>query len=425
MANQGTQLLIPRTSYLDQLIEGRGNGMIKIVTGIRRCGKSFLLGKLFINWLKDNEEDSPNIIHIALDDMRNDKLRNPHELLNFIDSKLVASKMNYIILDEVQMVDDFVGALNSLLHYDNVDVYVTGSNSRFLSKDVATEFRGRGDEIHMWPLSFAEYNAAATGDIFQQWREYYTYGGLPQILTHVSSEKKREYLKRLVRSVYERDIFERYAIRGVSEFSELMQIISSSIGAPINPTKLSNTFKSVKKADLDRRTIASYLEYMEDAFLIERSVRYDIKGKKYINTLNKYYFSDMGIRNALVGFRQLEETHIMENVIYNTLRQRGMRVDVGQIEQRVLNEAGQMEKRQLEVDFVADTGSTVFYIQSALAIPDEEKMRQESASLRRIDDGYTKVIIVRDNIMPYRDNNGFAVVGLFDFLLKEDCLSTI
>lgn len=419
-----SSLIIPRTTYLNQLIETHNNDMVKIVTGLRRSGKSFLLSKLFSDWLKENE-DNPNIIHIAMDDIRNSELLQPRNLLNFIDSKLSDDYSNYVLLDEVQMVEDFVGVLNTMLHYDNLDIYVTGSNSKFLSKDIATEFRGRGDEIHMWPLSFAEYHSTQDKDIYQQWREFYTYGGLPQLLTLQSDERKREYLKRIVRSVYERDIFERYNVRNPSEFGELMQIMASSIGAPVNPTKLSNTFSSVKKVDIDRRTIASYLEYMEDAFLIERSLKFDIKGKKYINTLNKYYFSDLGVRNALLGFRQLEETHIMENVIYNTLRQRGMRVDVGQIEYRATNKDGVMERRQLEVDFVADTGNKVYYIQSALAIPDEEKMRQETASLKRISDGYSKILIVRDNIMPYRDDNGFVVIGLFDFLLKDDCLDVL
>lgn len=417
-------LIIPRTTYLKQLIEARNNRMVKIVTGLRRSGKSFLLNKLFTDWLKENE-NAANIIHVAMDDIRNSELLQPQNLLNFIDSRLSKEHLNYVILDEVQMVDDFIGVLNTLLHYENLDTYVTGSNSKFLSKDIATEFRGRGDEIHMWPLSFAEFHTTQTTDIYQQWREYYSYGGLPQLLTLQSDERKREYLKRIERSVYERDIYERYDIRNPNEFTELMQIMASSIGAPVNPTKLANTFLSVKKVNIDRRTIASYLEYMEDAFLIERSMRFDIKGKKYINTLNKYYFSDIGVRNALLGFRQIEETHIMENVIYNTLRQRGMRVDVGQVEYRVTNTEGVMEKRQLEVDFVADTGSKVYYIQSALAIPNDEKMNQETASLRRISDGYSKILIVRDNIMPYRDANGFVVIGLFDFLLKDNCLDVL
>lgn len=407
--------IFKRDYYLKQLIEGRRNGLIKIVTGIRRCGKSFLLFRLFRDYLIGDGVDENHIVEVSLDDIRMDAMRNPHHLMKYIEDRIVDADVHYILLDEIQMVDRFTEVLNSLLHIRNVDVYVTGSNSRFLSSDIATEFRGRGDEIHLYPLSFAEVYSVVGGDKSECWRSYYTYGGLPQVWTLQSRQKKEEFLIGLQSSVYVRDITERNRIKNPSELQELMGVVASAIGSPCNPQKLANTFRSVKGVSIDRKTITRYLGHMENAFLIERSVRYDIKGKKYIGTLSKYYFQDIGLRNAILQFRQPEENHIMENVIYNELRNRGYRVDVGVVDLRTSN-----NRKQLEVDFVANMGSRRLYIQSAFAMPDREKKEQESASLKRISDAFQRIIIVRDNIMPYHDENGFFIVGLFDFLLNPN-----
>jgi uncharacterized protein len=416
-------MVIARDSYLQELIDGKGNGLIKIVTGIRRSGKSFLLFELFHNHLKENGIDDNHIIEVALDDRRFLKLRNPDKMLEYIDEHIRDEKMYYIILDEVQLMESFVDVLNSLLHIRNADVYVTGSNSKFLSKDIATEFRGRGDEIHIYPLSFSEYYSAVGGDKQACWKSYYTYGGLPQLLSLETNLKKEIFLKNLYESVYLKDIIERHKIRNQQEFRELIKVIASSIGSPCNPQKLSNTFKSVKNINIDSKTISSYLSHMEDAFMIEKSVKYDIKGKKYISTLAKYYFQDLGLRNSLLDFRQLEESHIMENVIYNELRSRKFRVDVGMVEVREKDNQNRSLRKQLEVDFVANQGDKRFYIQSALSMPNAEKERQESASLLHIGDTFKRVIIVKDDIMPYHNENGFLIIGLFDFLLNKNALN--
>lgn len=416
-------MVIARDSYLQELIDGKGNGLIKIVTGIRRSGKSFLLFELFHNHLKENGIDGNHIIEVALDDRRFLKLRNPDKMLEYIDEHIKDEKMYYIILDEVQLMESFVDVLNSLLHIRNADVYVTGSNSKFLSKDIATEFRGRGDEIHIYPLSFSEYYSAVGGDKQTCWKSYYTYGGLPQLLSLETNLKKEIFLKNLYESVYLKDIIERHKIRNQHEFEELTKVIASSIGSPCNPQKLSNTFKSVKNINIDSKTISSYLSHMEDAFMIEKSVKYDIKGKKYISTLAKYYFQDLGLRNSLLDFRQLEESHIMENVIYNELRSRKFRVDVGMVEVREKDNQNRSLRKQLEVDFVANQGDKRFYIQSALSIPNAEKERQESVSLLHIGDTFKRVIIVKDDIMPYHNENGFLIIGLFDFLLNKNALN--
>lgn len=416
-------MVIARDSYLQELIDGKGNGLIKIVTGIRRSGKSFLLFELFHNHLKENGIDDNHIIEVALDDRRFLKLRNPDKMLEYIDEHIKDEKMYYIILDEVQLMESFVDVLNSLLHIRNADVYVTGSNSKFLSKDVATEFRGRGDEIHIYPLSFSEYYSAVGGDKQACWKSYYTYGGLPQLLSLETNLKKEIFLKNLYESVYLKDIIERHKIRNQHEFEELTKVIASSIGSPCNPQKLSNTFKSVKNINIDSKTISSYLSHMEDAFMIEKSVKYDIKRKKYISTLAKYYFQDLGLRNSLLDFRQLEESHIMENVIYNELRSRKFRVDVGMVEVREKDNQNRSLRKQLEVDFVANQGDKRFYIQSALSMPNAEKERQESASLLHIGDTFKRVIIVKDDIMPYHNENGFLIIGLFDFLLNKNALN--
>ena len=413
-------MIIKRDYYLQQLISSKSNNLIKIVTGIRRSGKSFLLFNLFHNHLIETGISEDHIIEIALDDRLNKNLRDPDVILQHIHERIVDDKLYYIILDEVQMIDEFTDVLNSLLHIRNADVYVTGSNSKFLSKDVVTEFRGRGDEIHLFPLSFAELYKSIGGDKFELWKSYYTYGGLPGILELDSEKKKTAYLRSLHETVYLKDIIERNNLKNSEEFMELMRVMASCIGSPCNPSKLENTFKSVKNETLDRKTISKYLSYMEDAFLIEKSMRYDIKGRKYIGTLSKYYFQDIGLRNALLNFRQVEENHIMENVIYNELRLRGFCVDVGMVEARTAK-----ERKQLEVDFVANMADRRYYIQSAFAMPDDDKREQESASLKRIDDSFKKIIIMRDDIKPYHDNNGFYIVGLMDFLLKPDLIEQL
>ena len=372
---------IKRDHYLDLLIAGRHNGLIKIITGIRRSGKTVLLFDLFDEYLKQNGVPENHIIKVALDDRRYSDLRNPDKMLNYIDTKIMEEGWHYILLDEVQMMDEFVDVLNSFLHMRNIDVYVTGSNSKFLSRDIATEFRGRGDEIHLYPLSFSEYYNALGGDRHIRWREYYTFGGIPQHLVHDDAKKKEDFLRSLFQSVYLRDILERHRIKNKDEFEELMEVVASSIGSPCNPNKLSNTFKSVKGVGIDYKTIARYLDYMEEAFFIERARRYDVKGKRYINSLSKYYFQDIGLRNALTDFRQLEENHIMENVIYNKLRSRGYRVDVGIVEARTTNKRNESIRKRLEVDFVANRGYDRYYIQSVLSLPDREKKEQEIASL--------------------------------------------
>ena len=413
---------ISRNLYLNQLIAGQGNGLIKIVTGIRRCGKSYLLFKLFHDYLISKDVKEDHIVKVALDDLMNEELREPHALLRYIRGRIQDEGMYYVLLDEIQLVPDFHEVLNSLLHVQNADVYVTGSNSRFLSKDVVTEFRGRGDEIHLYPLSFSEFMQGYQGDKWNGWREYYTFGGLPLILSLETEQKKSEYLKNLYESVYLVDILERNKIRNKAEFDELARIIASSIGSPCNPTKLSNTFKSVKNVTVSSTSIAKYLSYMEYAFLIEKSIRYNIKGKKYINTLSKYYFSDLGIRNALLGFRQQEESHIMENIIYNELRIRGYHVDVGLVEERTTDRNNKTIRKQYEVDFVANQGNRRYYIQSVLAMPDETKIRQETASLTRINDSFKKIILVKDDIMPKRDENGIVTIGILDFLLHQNSI---
>ncbi len=416
--------IIPRNSYLNQLIDGMHNHMIKIVTGIRRSGKSFLLSQLFVSHLHEMGVDDNHIISIALDEFENRTLRIPENILAYINSRITDKQMYYILIDEVQMLDDFVDILNSLLHKDNVDVYVTGSNSKFLSKDVATEFRGRGDEIHIYPLSFAEYYNAVQGEKAERWIEYQRYGGLPQLLSLPGDKRKTDFLKHINQTVYIKDLVERCNIQHVDEFQELLMLISSSIGSPCNPTKLSNTFKSVKGISIDSKTIAKYLSYMEDAFLIEKALRYDIKGKKYIGNLSKYYFQDIGLRNAVIGFRQVEESHIMENVIYNELRSRGYHVDVGFVE--VWTTTNQTRQRkQLEVDFVAESGQDRFYIQSALEMATPEKKKQEKASLSRINDGFKRIIIVRSDMTPYCDENGYLIIGLYDFLLNANILNEL
>lgn len=407
-------MIIKRDKYLDELIGWKHTDLIKIVTGLRRCGKSFLLFNLFHQHLLSSGTDESHIIEIALDDISNEALREPFRMLEYVKSKIKDDNQYYLIIDEVQLLGRFVDVLNSFMHIDNVDIYVTGSNSRFLSKDVATEFRGRGIEIHIYPLSFAELYQARGGDKYALWKSYYTYGGLPYLASLNDNARKAEYLSSLNQTLYLKDIVERNKIANEEEFSELMNVMASSIGLPCNPNKIANTFKSVKKVSLAPQTIAKYLSFMEDAFIVEKSVRYDIKGRKYISTLSKYYFQDVGLRNALLNFRQVEETHLMENVIYNELRRCGYSVDVGMIEVRSAT-----QRKQLEVDFVANKGDKRYYIQSAFALPDEQKREQELASLKKINDSFKKIIITRDNIAPYHDDNGVLIIGLMDFLLRD------
>lgn len=407
-------MIIKRDKYLDELIGWKHTDLIKIVTGLRRCGKSFLLFNLFHQHLLSSGTDESHIIEIALDDISNEALREPFRMLEYVKSKIKDDNQYYLIIDEVQLLGRFVDVLNSFMHIDNVDIYVTGSNSRFLSKDVATEFRGRGIEIHIYPLSFAELYQARGGDKYALWKSYYTYGGLPYLASLNDNARKAEYLSSLNQTLYLKDIVERNKIANEDEFSELMNLMASSIGSPCNPNKIANTFKSVKKVSLASQTIAKYLSFMEDAFIVEKSVRYDIKGRKYIGTLSKYYFQDVGLRNALLNFRQVEETHLMENVIYNELRRCGYSVDVGMIEVRSAT-----QRKQLEVDFVANKGDKRYYIQSAFALPDEQKLEQELASLKKINDSFKKIIITRDDIAPYHDDNGVLIIGLMDFLLRD------
>ena len=414
--NEAT-MQIQRNFYLQQLIDGRRNGLIKIITGIRRCGKSYLLFTLYYQYLKANGIAEDLIIKIALDDIESADLREPLALYRYIKGQMKDASLYYILLDEVQLVARFEEVLNSLLRIDNADVYVTGSNSRFLSSDIITEFRGRGDEIHLYPLSLSEYCDGTGQRPIDAWKDYYTYGGLPHVLSLETEKKKIDYLANLFESVYLIDILERHRIKNKSEFEELLRIGASGIGAPTNTTKLSNTFKSVKKVNISYNTIDKYLGYMQEAFILEKATRYDIKGKKYIGSLSKYYFTDMGIRNVLLGLRQQEESHIMENVIYNELRRRGCKVDVGMVEQRSIDTSGNWQRKQLEVDFVVNEGSQRYYIQSALALPDEDKRKQEMASLLRINDSFKKIIIVKDDIKPWTDENGILTIGLIDFLM--------
>ena len=413
-------MIIKRDYYLNQLIDGMHNGMVKIITGIRRCGKSFLLFELFSDYLKLHGVDDSHIIKLNLDDYLNKEYRKPDVLLKYIYEQVVDADMYYVLLDEVQMVEDFVEVLNSLLHRGNIDAFVTGSNSKFLSTDIVTEFRGRGDVISLYPLSFSEFYSAYGGDKGDCWREYTRYGGLPQILSFNVVPKKINYLQNVALATFVRDVIERHRVKNVAEIEELLQILASSIGAPCNPTRIANTFKSLKHVNVSNKTINNYISYFLDAFVIEKAQRYDVKGRKYINSLSKYYFTDIGVRNALVGFRQVEESHIMENVIYNELLIRGYSVDVGVVEKRISGVEG--SRQSFEVDFVANQGSQRYYIQSALYIPDAAKMAQETASLKNINDMFKKIVIVKDNIEPWHDDDGILFLGLYDFLLKGNAL---
>ena len=408
---------IERPIYMQQLIDSKDNGLIKIVTGLRRVGKSYLLKTLFKEYLLGEGIRKDHVLIIDLEDRRNKAFRNPDYLLDWVDAQMKDDEQYYIIIDEVQRVDEFVDMLGTLVGKENADVYVTGSNSHFLSSDIATEFRGRGDEIHVWPLTFKEFMTAYEGDIVDGWQEYYTYGGLPKILSIKGDDKKATYLRNLYRTVYLSDIYERHEIENKAEFEELVRILASSIGSPVNPTNLANTFKSVKRLNnITDKTIETYIGYLTDAFLIEKSERYDIKGKKYIGTTPKYYFKDLGQRNAILSFRQTEENHLMENVIYNEMRYRGFLVDVGNVIIRVKNEKGEWQRVTLEVDFVCNLGSRRYYLQSAYRLPDEEKQKQEKRSLEQIKDSFKKIVIVGERMKLRRDDNGIVLMGVYEFL---------
>lgn len=412
-------MIIPREKYLQQLIAAEGNGMVKIVTGIRRSGKSFLLMTLFHRHLIEQGVQENHIIEISLDNRKNKRLRDPDMLLDYIDSRVQTDgRIHYVILDEVQLVDDFVEVLLSLMQDKRLDVYVSGSNSRFLSKDVVTEFRGRGDEIHLYPLSFSEYYAAAGGDKRDAWKNYYTYGGLPQVLLTEDEEKKANYLTDLYELTYLKDIVERNHLRNVEGLRTLIRILASSIGSPTNPKRIANTFQSAEDIRIKDSTIRDYIDYLQDAFLIEEALRYDVKGRKYIGTETKYYFADMGIRAAILNLRQQEETHIMENIIYNELRMRGYRVDVGMVETWTTNAENKTMRLPLEIDFVVNKGAERIYIQSAYRMPSEEKEKQEKRSLLSTNDNFRKIIITYDDIKQKTDEQGIVTISLLDFLLN-------
>jgi predicted AAA+ superfamily ATPase len=396
--------------------------MIKVVTGIRRCGKSYLLFNLFCQHLKEAGIADDHIIKVDLEDRRNKELRDPDALLRYIDSHMTDQQMYYILLDEVQHVNEFEDVLNSYLKIENADVYVTGSNSRFLSTDVITEFRGRGDEIRIAPLCFREFMSVYQGTKEKGLEEYMLYGGLPKVLDYPTMERKIEYLKNLFKKTYLTDIKERYKIKNDDDLEELIDIVASSIGGLTNPSKLENTFQTVKHSNITHTTIKSYLDMLQDVFLIERSVRYDIKGRRYIDTPAKYYFSDLGLRNARINFRQYEETHLMENLIYNELRLRGMSVDVGVVVKNEKDANGVSVRKQLEVDFVCNQGSQRYYIQSALRLPSEEKREQEVRSLKSINDSFRKFVITEDLISRYHDNEGITYMNIYEFLLDENSL---
>ena len=415
-------MVIKRDIHLKKLIDSKHNGMIKVVTGVRRCGKSYLLFNLFCHHLKEAGIADDHIIKVDLEDRRNKELRDPDTLLRYIDSHMTDQQMYYILLDEVQHVNEFEDVLNSYLKIENADVYVTGSNSRFLSTDVITEFRGRGDEIKIAPLCFREFMSVYQGTKEKGLEEYLLYGGLPKVLDYPTMERKVEYLKSLFKKTYLTDIKERYKIKNDDDLEELIDIMASSIGGLTNPSKLENTFQTVKHSNITHTTIKSYLDMLQDVFLIERSVRYDIKGRKYIDTPAKYYFSDLGLRNARINFRQYEETHLMENLIYNELRLRGMSVDVGVVVKNEKDANGVSVRKQLEVDFVCNQGSQRYYIQSALRLPSEEKREQEVRSLKSINDSFRKFVITEDLISRYHDNEGITYMNIYEFLLDENSL---
>ena len=413
---------IRRDIYLNKLISKKHNGLIKVVTGMRRCGKSYLLFNLFKEYLVNEGVNENHIIEIAFDSFENRKYRDPEVLFPYLMEKIADNEMYYVLLDEVQMLDDFESVLNSLGRKKNVDVYVTGSNAKFLSKDIITEFRGRGDEVHMYPLTYSEFMSVYDGDKQEGWRDYVLFGGIPLVLGFETADQKSDFLKFLFEETYISDITGRNNIRNKAELEELLNILSSAIGSLTNPSKLSATFKSVKNKTISKDTIIKYIDYLKDSFLIDSAIRYDIKGKKYINTPSKYYFTDLGLRNARLNFRQVEETHAMENIIFNELKVRGYNVDVGVVVMNEVDKNGKKIRKQLEVDFVCNKGSKRFYIQSAYALPDKEKMEQEQRSLVNTGDGFKKIIITKDAVAPLYNDEGILVMSVYDFLLNPDSM---
>ncbi len=412
-----SEKIIERNDYLNKLINRKENGLIKIITGIRRCGKSYLLDPIYKNYLLSIGVKEKHIIKIDLDDIKNDKYLEPHELYDYITSKIIDNDMYYILIDEIQNVPNFEAVLNGLLHKPNLDIYVTGSNSRFLSSDIITEFRGRGDEIRVFPLSFSEFISAYEGDSNQAWNDYITYGGMPLILRQKTDEQKSNYLSSLFELTYKKDIIDRNKISRVDILDSLINMLASSVGSLTNPQKIYNTYISNGLKDLSKNTVIAYFDYLLDSFLIEKVERYDVKGKKYIGTPQKYYFADIGLRNARLNFRQQEENHLMENIIYNELLIRGYNVDVGVVEIREGD-----SKKKLEVDFVCNLGSKRYYIQSALTIEEPEKASQETRPLNNIGDSFKKIIVVRDDIKLWRNDEGILIIGIKEFLLNKNSL---
>ena len=416
---------IERNIYLNRLIDSIGNGMIKIVTGVRRSGKSFLLFRLFVEWLQSQGIDDAHILKVNLEDRLNKQLRDPDVLLNHIYSHILDDGHFYVLLDEVQMVPEFEDVLNSFLDKENVDVFVTGSNAKFLSKDVITEFRGRGEEIFMQPLLFGEFMSVYEGSYELGLDEYMTFGGLPQVLSYKTEKEKSNYLKGLFRKTYITDIVDRYGVRNTTELGELLDIVASCIGSLTNPTKIANTFASVKNVRITNETVQKWLEYLCDSFLVAKAVRYDVKGRKYIDTPSKFYFCDLGLRNARLNFRQTENTHLMENLIYNELIYRGYNVDVGVVVTEMKDEEGKRHKVQLEIDFVCNQGSKRIYVQSAYRLPTEAKQNQELFSLTKADDSFKKVVIVGEDQLVHRNDKGIVTMSLRDFLMDKDALDKV
>lgn len=413
---------IKRDFYLNQLIASEKNDLIKVITGLRRSGKSYLLFNLFYDYLLKKGIKKSHIITIALDDLANEKLRDPYTILDYIKKKIKDTDLYYIFLDEIQYLSRFEEVLNSLLHIKNVDVYVTGSNSKLLSKDVITEFRGRGDEIKVYPLTFKEFFSVYNGSVDEAWDDYFNYGGMPLVLSYNDYSKKVDYLKELFDKVYITDIIERYKIKNKTDLDELLNILSSDIGSLTNPLKLSKIFLNENKSKISDKTINRYIEYLEDAFLVSKVQRYDIKGKKYINSPFKYYFEDIGLRNARLNFRQVEENHVMENIIYNELKVRGFAIDIGIVNLYDYDKNGKRVLKNYEVDFIASKGNNKYYIQSAFSLDNEDKLRQETNSLNNINDSFKKIIIVKNNIKPRKDEKGITIIGLYNFLLEENSL---
>lgn len=413
---------IQRTQYIDLLLNRMHNKMIKVITGMRRSGKSYLLFNLFKKTLIAQGVAQSHIISIELDRYENRAFRDPDVVLEYIHSCIKEEGMYYLLMDEVQMLSDFEEVLNSLMHNDSLDIYVTGSNSKFLSKDVMTQFRGRGDEIHVFPLTFKEFMQVYEGDVYHGWSEYVVYGGLPLVATMRTDEQKIHYLTNLFTETYLKDIIERYHIGKIQEMDDLLNVLASSVGSLTNPPKIEATFKSTIHSNISMNTIRQYLAYLEDAFLIHKAYRYNVKGRKYIGTPLKYYFEDVGLRNARLGFKQVEETHLMENIIYNELKSRGYSVDVGVVEKRERDERGKEIKKQLEIDFIANLGSNRYYIQSAFSMPTEQKRIQEKASLVNVKDSFKKIILVKDVMKVSHDEDGIVTMSVYDFLLNENSL---